>query len=370
MKKTMKKITQVMVAMFGLSVVPGAHAQDNAALLQELADANKDYVSQAFEYDSSLYMEVDGQKYVDIASKGNGKYNVENPFSGEVTFDVNGEVSQNTPQAPIVEEGSESTEEATTVATSEVQLEPLSFATTVIVLDNIAYTLDGDTWKSKDVTEDLKEMSKSFDEMKASIKPEQVKALQEKLAPYMDVTETDSEYVVKLKQDIDSKQFWTDLNEVLDIEKMKASAIEEAEKQAQSQGVEFTDAQRQQTEYFIDKGLEFFLDMISYSESHYDKESKKLTQSIIDIDLTEEDIANIVGMDKEALGVTANVKIAIKINFSNHGETFDIKAPEDAQPAESEAGSESSEESGASEESQASEETAEDDATIEETTAA
>lgn len=370
MKRTLKKVSKFMVAMLGLSVVPGVYAQeDNTSLYQELAEANKDYVSQAFDYNSSVYLEVNDQKYVDINAKGEGKYNVDPQFSGEATLNLNGEVSQETPQAPAAEttDAQASPEEAATQESSEVVLEPISFTTQMVVLDNIFYALDGETWKSQDVAEELKEISKSIDEAKAQINVEQIEALNEKMAPYMDVNETDTEYVVTMKKDIDSEKFWADVNEVIDIEAMKAQAIKEAEKQAADQGVEFTDAQRDQVNYYVDKGLAFALDMISNNETHYDKESKKLTKTLVNIELTEEDIAKIVGMDKEALGVTVKANIDVEINYSNHGETFDIQVPEGATAPESRSQEQSSEVSDKSEE-MSSEELSED-SSAEETSA-
>lgn len=380
MKKTIERFSKMIVAMIGLSVVPGVHAQDdNVALMQELTEANQDYVSQAFDYDSDIYLEINNQKYADLKIQGKGKYNVDSQFSGEADIDINGEMSQqqSTNSTVNTEESEAVSEETAPQETSEVTLEPVSFQTSVVILDNIAYALEGEQWHSEDISEELKEVSKSIDELKTQVDPETVKALNEKLTPYMNISETDSEYIVSLKDDIDSESFWADVNEVIDIESIKEQAIKDAEAQAKEQGVQFTDAQRDQVVYFVDKGLAFALDMISNNESHYDKESKKLTKSIVNIAITEEDLAKIVGMDKEALGMTLKANIDMEFNFTNHGETFDIQAPEGATSSEEVSEDASSEEDDISVSEQSEEELSTEDmeeiseeSQVEETTAA
>lgn len=324
----MKKLTKIciflMTLLLALSTVPSqvfGQELDLVTILNDIQAANKDIESAKGDVKGSIYAEVDGTPYLDLNVSGPFMFNVDPRFALEAEMAVEGSVSE-------------------TDAEGQVQTEEIAEKATLVLLEGVLYAFNGSEWTTTDMQEEEKEFIKSYEEAKAQQEKFDMAAMNEKMAAYYDLEDTGDVYVIKLKQDIDSEAFWTDINEVVDIESIKEEAIKQAETQATEQGVEFTQAQRDQFEYYFNNVLNLVIDLIDNIEMHYGKEDYKLTKMVVDLSATEVEVAKVMGMDPEALGITGNAKINYEINLSNYGETFDIQKPADAPELEAEPASE------------------------------
>ena len=363
----MKKLTKIFsyilaMMLFVVGMVPAVSAQetDIATVLNEISAANKDIESAKGDLNAHVFFEMDGTPMIDLNISGPFMYNVDPRFSANTELSVTGTVANGTAE----ESG------------SEVQTEEISEQAVLTLVEGMLYVFDGKEWSTQDFTETEKEITDAYNEAKAQEESIDTAAVNEKMAKYYDLEETDDMYILRLKEGIDPQAFWTDMNEVLDIEAIKEEAIAQAQKQAEDQGVEFTDAQRDQIDYYFNNFLNLAVELFDQLEMHYSKDGYKLMKMIFAMSADETHIAKALGMDPEALGVKGNGQLTYEINFSNHGESFDIQKPADApeQPTESmemdESGDESSEANDESQEDSESEDaSAVEETTVEETSA-
>lgn len=320
MKKMTKAFVLMMTLFLALSVVPSqvfGQELDLVNILNEIQAANMDIESAEGDIKGAIYAEVDGVPYLDLNVSGPFMFNVEPRFALEAEMAVEGSVSE-------------------TDAEGEVQTEEIAEQATLVFLEGMLYAFNGSEWTTKDLQKEEEEFIKSYEEAKAQEEKIDKAALNEKMLAYYDVEDTGDTYIIKLKEDIDSEAFWTDVNEVVDIEAIKEEAMQQAQDQAEEQGVEFTEAQRNQVEYYFNNVLNLFIDLIDNVEIHYTKEDYKLTKMVVDLSATEVEVGKVIGMDPEALGITGKAKINYEINLSNHGGEFDIQKPADAPEAEEE----------------------------------
>lgn len=357
MKKITKFFSLMLVMMLSIvGVLPSVSAQetDVATVLNEISAANKDIESAKGDLNATIFLEMDGTPIIDLNVSGPFMYNVSPRFSANGEFSVSGTVNNQT----AAESGAES------------QTQEISEQATLTLVEGMLYIFNGKEWSTQDMTEAEKDIIDAYNEGKAQEANIDTKAVNEKMAKYYDLEETDDMYILRLKEGIDPQAFWTDMNEVLDIEAIKEEAIAQAQKQAEDQGAEFTDAQRQQIDYYFNNFLNLAIELFDQLEMHYSKDGYKLMKMVFAMSADETHIANALGMDPEALGVKGNGKLTYEINFSNHGESFDIQKPADApeQPTDSmEMGSEIDGASESSDESQTDSQS-EDGSAVEETT--
>ena len=355
MKKISKIISIVMTLVLmlgGLTSLSSAQEIDVKTLLNDINSANQEVESAKGDLTGSIYLELNGKPMVDLNISGPFMFNVDPKFSANTDMTVEGTVSSQNP----MEEGQE-----------EVPAEEISETVSITILDSLAYVFDGSKWTTEDISEAESEFIKVYEESKAEQANLDIEAINEKMAAYYDVEDAGDSYIVRLKSDIDSQAFWTDINEVMDIESAKEQAIAQAEKQAEEQGVEFTDAQRDQIDFFFNNMLDLIISMIDTVEMHYTKDTYQLTKMTFGLSVDETDIAAVVGMEPEALGITAKGHFNYEINMSNHGEVFDIQKPADAPEApESVEEIESLEDSASEEEPASEEDMASEEETVEE----
>lgn len=346
MNKVLTLIVTFVLVLAGLTPLTNAQEVNNAEILNKISEAQKEIPSSKGDFKATVVADLNGESVADITVTGDYMMNVGEKFSATSNVKISGKAMGQMPAPTAGEE---------TQAAPELQ--EINEEGSFTLVDNVLYAFDGTNWTSADVSEQMSEFQKGFDEAMAQATGPEAKAINEKMAGYYDIEETDSEYVVKLKQDIDPEAFYKDLNEAIDLEKIKADASAQAQKEAEAQGVEFTDQQKQQVEYYFNNGLKFGLSVIEQSEQHYAKDTMQLTKSVVVLSANEQSVAELMGMDAEALGMTGNAKITFEINMTEHGKEFDIQVPKDA-PAPQKAEEGNSEESSASEgEETAAEET-------------
>ena len=358
MKKSIKiffsLLTTVTMA-FGV-VAPTVSAQDTNwdEVLTQLNEVNQEVVS--MEGDGTITVSAD--QFIDAALNFDFRYNVEEAFALELAGDVTGEL-------------------VTTDAEGNPSTMPLDFAGQASVIDGIAYLFDGSSWTVEDVSAQEEQIAAEFDNVMAQMQ-EQADTMSnpELTQKYFDLSETDSEYVMTLKQDINPDEFWADVESLVDMEQIKQETIDQTIQQAEASGQEVTEEDRQTLEEQMDLSMEatksVMFQLVDTMEFRYSKETYYLTHMLMDFSLNRanmEEIAADMGETTEGIPEDFNVAFSMEFNFANHGEVFDIVVPEGA-PTFDEASSteESATEDTESLEESTSEESVPAEETSEETT--
>ncbi|MGO3211806.1 MAG: hypothetical protein ACTIK0_01305 [Ruoffia tabacinasalis] len=319
MKKSIKiffsLLTTVTMA-FGV-VAPTVSAQDTNwdEVLTQLNEVNQEVVS--MEGDGTINVSAD--QFIDAALNFDFRYNVEEAFALELAGDVTGEL-------------------VTTDAEGNPSTMPLDFAGQASIIDGIAYLFDGSSWTVEDVSAQEEQIAAEFDSMMAQIQ-EQADTMSnpELTQKYFDLSETDSEYVMTLKQDINPDEFWADIESHVDMEQIKQETIDQTIQQAEANGQEFTEEDRQTLEEQMDLSMEatksVMFQLVDTMEFRYSKETYYLTHMLMDFSLDRanmEEIAADMGETTEGIPEDLNVAFSMEFNFANHGEVFDIVVPEGA----------------------------------------
>ncbi|MGO1492611.1 MAG: hypothetical protein ACTHWP_06955 [Ruoffia tabacinasalis] len=319
MKKSIKiffsLLTTVTMA-FGV-VAPTVSAQDTNwdEVLTQLNEVNQEVVS--MEGDGTINVSAD--QFIDAALNFDFRYNVEEAFALELAGDVTGEL-------------------VTTDAEGNPSTMPLDFAGQASIIDGIAYLFDGSSWIVEDVSAQEEQIAAEFDSMMAQIQ-EQADTMSnpELTQKYFDLSETDSEYVMTLKQDINPDEFWADIESHVDMEQIKQETIDQTIQQAEANGQEFTEEDRQTLEEQMDLSMEatksVMFQLVDTMEFRYSKETYYLTHMLMDFSLDRanmEEIAADMGETTEGIPEDFNVAFSMEFNFANHGEVFDIVVPEGA----------------------------------------
>lgn len=319
MKKSIKiffsLLTTVTMA-FGV-VAPTVSAQDTNwdEVLTQLNEVNQEVVS--MEGDGTITVSAD--QFIDAALNFDFRYNVEEAFALELAGDVTGEL-------------------VTTDAEGNPSSMPLDFAGQASIIDGIAYLFDGSSWTVEDVSAQEEQIAAEFDSIMAQIQ-EQADTMSnpELTQKYFDLSETDSEYVMTLKQDINPDEFWADVESAVDMEQIKQETIDQTIQQAEANGQEVTEEDRQTLEEQMDLSMEatksVMFQLVDTMEFRYSKETYYLTHILMDFSLNRanmEEIAADMGETTEGIPEDFNVAISMEFNFANHGEVFDIVVPEGA----------------------------------------
>lgn len=302
-------------------ISPSVSAQETNwdEVLTELNEVNQDVVS----------MEGDGAIHLDVADVANGsltfdfRYNIDPAFAAEVNGAISGELMM------ADEEGN-------------MQAVPLEFAGQAAVVDSVMYFFDGTSWIVEDISEIEEEFEAQFNQAMAQAQEQagDMTASVELTQKYFDLTETDTEYVMVLQDDINPDEFLADIEQYVDIEQIKqeslSQAIEQAEAAAEAQEMEFTEADRQemeaQFEQAFDAGIKLYFQIVDRMEIRYAKDTYYVTHMGIDLTFTEEDFAELAAeMGESSEGMEGiNIALSMEFNFDNHGEVFDITVPADA----------------------------------------
>lgn len=319
MKKSIKiffsLLTTVTMA-FGV-VAPTVSAQNTNwdEVLTQLNEVNQEVVS--MEGDGTINVSAD--QFIDAALNFDFRYNVEESFALELAGDVTGEL-------------------VTTDAEGNPSSMPLDFAGQASIIDGIAYLFDGSSWTVEDVSAQEEQIAAEFDSIMAQIQ-EQADTMSnpELTQKYFDLSETDSEYVMTLKQDINPDEFWADVESLVDMEQIKQETIDQTIQQAEASGQEVTEEDRQTLEEQMDLSMEatksVMFQLVDTMEFRYSKETYYLTHMLMDFSLDRanmEEIASDMGETTEGIPEDFNVAFSMEFNFANHGEVFDIVVPEGA----------------------------------------
>ncbi|MGO4941115.1 hypothetical protein ACTQ5R_00505 [Ruoffia tabacinasalis] len=319
MKKSIKiffsLLTTVTMA-FGV-VAPTVSAQDTNwdEVLTQINEVNQEVVS--MEGDGTITVSAD--QFIDAALNFDFRYNVEEAFALELAGDVTGEL-------------------VTTDAEGNPSSMPLDFAGQASIIDGIAYLFDGSSWTVEDVSAQEEQIAADFESIMSQAQ-EQAETINDPALTqkYFDLSETDSEYVMTLKQDIDSEEFWADIESQVNLEQIKQESIDQAIAQAEAAGEELTEEDRQmlqdQMDQSFEAGKKIAFQLVDNMEMRYSKDTYYLTYLVMDYSLDSADMEQIaadMGESTESLPEDFNVAFSMEFNFTNHGEVFDIVVPEGA----------------------------------------
>lgn len=179
---------------------------------------------------------------------------------------------------------------------------------------------------SKQESEIIKGYQDAYKEASASQDPKVVADLNNK---YMNVEETDTEYVFTLKEDINADELWADVNSLVDLNAAKEQMIKQTEEQT---GEKIDDETRAQIDkaYSVES-LQQFLNMKPVVKVSYDKATKQLTKFLLDLnvnvaDFTSEEQA----ASAEESGMPQNFLVHIEANVTDHNVPQEVVVPEEA----------------------------------------
>lgn len=322
----MKKLFNVMIATIAVVSLIFAGAMPVSAqdinvkdVLTKVQEANKELGSQEGDAKLDFSVTIDGTEQIAGDLNGTFQMNVDPKFAAFI--DGQGNFRQ---AVPVTDENGNVT---------ETQNQEIPFSGQITVLDSILYAFDGSAWTVEDISDVEAEVSKVYTDAMAQVTESQAEVTDDLVAlyeKYMDITETDSEYVFKMKPDINSEEFWADAQKVVDIEKIKQEAIDDAIAQAEAQGIEMTEEQKAQMKDTYDKAFNMIFDMFDNYEIHYAKDTNKVTKLVMNMTLDNEDLAKLASEAMPAEDSQVNLVFNLEMNFKNHGQNFDIQVPADA----------------------------------------
>lgn len=323
MKKTFKRLTSLVAtaSMAFTMVLPTVTAQETNwdEVLTQINTVNQELVS--MEGDGTIT--IAAQDMINATLTTDFRYNTEERFALEVNADLAGEM------VTADAEGNETTS-------------PINFGGQATVLDGIAYLYDGASWTVEDISAQEAEIAAQFEEIMGQA-TEQAETLNDPAMTqkYFDLTETDTEYVMALKQDINPDEFWADVESQVDLEAIYQESVDQAIEQAQASataaGEELTqeeiDELTQQMEQSFEASKQIGFSLINSMEMRYSKENYYLTYMAMDFGLDRADLEEIaanMGESMEGIPEDFNVSFVMEFNFRNHGQVFDIAVPEGA----------------------------------------
>ncbi|MBF6978371.1 hypothetical protein IU403_04335 [Aerococcaceae bacterium zg-BR22] len=313
MKNWKKKLvaltaTTLLVGGPALSTVSAQETYDKA-FFTELIKANQSYSALKFDGTVKVSAMSDGQSADFGVIKYEGRFNAD-----PLTAAFNG-----------------------TVTSLFLQGKKLEFSG--FLKDNIAYVNAPDPtsesaetkWHAVDIATQIEEVKKQY-EMQMKQYNELSGQTAELNAKYTDVTETDTEYIVTLKKDINADEFWEDLSKIVDFKKLAADAVKQVEMQT---GEKIDDKQREQIESLYSKeNIAKFLSWNPVAESHYDKKTKVLTAMHLKLKVNTKDVIPQTDNKENAMEIPETIEVTVDMKFSEHGVKQTIDVPEEALAAE------------------------------------
>lgn len=184
-------------------------------------------------------------------------------------------------------------------------------------------------WTAYDFTTLEADMIKSFQDaysQSSNVDPQKSAEFANK---YMDVTETETDYVYTLKQDINAEEMWNDIDALVDLEKVKENTIKNIEEQSGEAMDEESRAQLDKS--FNSESLAKFLQMKPVVEASYNKETKLMSKVLMDLTVNMADFMS----EEEAAsaaesGIPQNFLVHLEMNFSDHNVPQEVTVPEEA----------------------------------------
>lgn len=342
MKKGFKILSSVFVALLmALNVLPSVSAQSTASeVVAEINAANQNTLESMHSNGFVSVSFVSGEQSADI-----GQFNFDLSYNVDPRF---GMAFQGEVVSPFL--GSE------------------AYTLSAWALDGVAYLFDGvnNEWTVEDYSDQEYEISEQVYTAINEAQANQTELTAEQLAlvdKYLELSETDTDYVFTLKQGIDANELWADLESAVDMDTLINEAIDQAKAAAAEQDIEFTAEEEDMIRStYSAETLATILATNPVITASYSKDGYKATGMTMVLTINPNDF---VGSEEEAAesGLPETMIVTLEMTFDNHGQNFDIVVPEEAfaAPAEEVLTDDTTEE-------EVTEETTEEDTTEEDTT--
>ncbi|MGX7091701.1 hypothetical protein [Hutsoniella sourekii] len=311
----MKRVYKWLASMsiLGLALSPVSHLVqaeelDSEAILEELEAANQDVEAMTGHGAVTVTIADSTADLLDVQTDLEFQFQPE-PFALQLSGQIDG-LAQD-----FVSEDSESSSEA----------EPIHFAGSATIVDNVAYLFDGTTWTVQDVSGEINEFQSRYEEAKDEAEAN-VAANRQLNAELSEITETDDAYVVSMKTDLDPDSLYERLNETVNFDQIIEDSLAQArELQDEPLSAEEEAAIKEAQE----KGIKVAFAGIQQSEAVYDKESKKLKEMTMKFALSPDQLTDIMGADAEEF---ANLSVSVDFHLviDQYGEDVVIQVPEGA----------------------------------------
>ncbi|NLJ17709.1 MAG: hypothetical protein GX355_02490 [Globicatella sulfidifaciens] len=187
----------------------------------------------------------------------------------------------------------------------------------------------GINWTAYDFTTLEADMIKSFQDAYSQSSNVDPQKTTEFTSKYMDVTETDTDYVYTLKQDINAEEMWNDVDALVDLEKVKEDTIANMEEQSGEALDEESRAQLDKS--FTSESLAKFLQMKPVIEVSYNKETKFISKLLMDLTVNMQDFMGEEELAENAeSGMPQSFSVHVEMNFSEHNVPQEVTVPEEA----------------------------------------
>lgn len=222
-----------------------------------------------------------------------------------------------------------------------------------IIKDNQIYVQENGVWhlvsnesdkvELNDVKQQFQDVMTHYKETAKIELTDDVVAVYEKL---FDATETDSEYVLTLKSDLDPATEWANIEAAVDLEAFKEEVKKQVIKQNDAQGTEVSNEElTKMVDTLVSEA--FFTEVLNAIQTlsmAYNKETGLLTSFTITGDVDINKFMSLVP-EEDATAETEDVppmfvKFDITLNIDKVNETFEVETPEVTESTESETATE------------------------------
>lgn len=309
MKKVLSTLFIALLMLLPFSTSVSAQEIDMRTLLEEIANSQAEPESAAVDGNFAFNFQMD-ESQGEFSGIFEGVYNVDPRFSFDGNLDFH-----------LFSQGIENQEDMDE-----------SHTLALTVLEGFLYAFDGENWNVDDISEQEQVISQSISEamqgqgqaVQTMLDNPELIAFNEK---YLNVEETETEYIFTMTPDFDPNELIADLNTAIDLDALLLKSMEES--------ANVMDEEKQMTEEEKQMALSMGKDMLAFMVSGlknyqavYEKDTYRMKSFVMDFELTGEDIRPLLGsMGADAMGNFLG-KMHMEMNFSNYGEVFEVVKPD------------------------------------------
>ncbi|AXY26590.1 hypothetical protein CL176_11595 [Suicoccus acidiformans] len=326
MKRTLRTLMSLLVAvnMMFLPISQTVSAQDNRAVYEEIIEVNQAIESLAGTFDIAVSADIEEKNILDMKATGDFQVQLASEVEAAGNVAINGTVLDTSYDSE----------------TDEVKETTESFNHDVdfVLKDSTFYYQEDDEWLSRDVQTQVQEFQRAYQEalkQQSEMSQEDLVAFYEK---YYTLEETDEGLVMSLQDNVDVDELKADLEAMMDMEAYINQAIEEQKAVFAEQGIEFTQEMEDYIRQGADQSIAQAFDAFSLAEVTYDKDTKLVKKIVAKVDVDDSNLAEMnEAMNGEGVpSIPFAISFEMTLTFDQHGESFNIEAPENATPVSEE----------------------------------
>lgn len=284
-------------------------------IYQKISQANLEQEAVEMQVQANGRLAIGGEELFKGQAIGTVKTRIKPDFQMEVTGQLDYAGSN-----PSAEEVGEETEAEPTTEAFQGSLEGL-----MTLINDKLYFFNGNDWHVQEIAG----LNESFQEEYNEEVSGQNEAMMKK---YFDLSETEDSYVLSFNTELAQAEFYQDLKEQVDLDKLMDEQIEQTmkvlEESPEFNAEEFDkEAYSQQMRETQEQAFQLGVKMIKKLEVHYDKESYQMKSMLLDLEADGSDIAEVVG---EAADQAAGFKLELHLvlDVLATGEAVVIEEPE------------------------------------------